>query len=247
MARLRLIRVPQLLVAASVLSTLPWSCVYGESMNHAIDVVLVLLVLTNLRLLGIQPPDGLHPTVAAQGVLLGIFPLLVQAGRPVGPPGLSVAGQHGAQGRGLAVAAAPGGPRGQRPQRDRADRRLHNVALLGLGLLGLALRLAGRLPLPGEGLRSSRAGGPVHDDGRAVRDRRRNKAAMQVLGYLAMENGIYAFGMAFAVEEPLLVELGVLLDVFVAVFVMGITIYHISREFDHIDTDQLSDLEGLAA
>jgi hydrogenase-4 component E len=57
-----------------------------------------------------------------------------------------------------------------------------------------------------------------------------------------MENGIYAFGMAFAIQEPLLVEMGVLLDVFVAVFVMGITIYHISRQFDHIDTDRLSAL-----
>jgi len=32
------------------------------------------------------------------------------------------------------------------------------------------------------------------------------------------------------------------LDVFVAVFVMGITIFHISREFDHIDTAELSQL-----
>ena len=38
-------------------------------------------------------------------------------------------------------------------------------------------------------------------------------------------------------------EMGVLLDVFVAVFVMGITIFHISREFDHIDTDGLSALK----
>jgi hydrogenase-4 component E len=49
--------------------------------------------------------------------------------------------------------------------------------------------------------------------------------------------------LAFAVEEPLLVEMGVLLDVFVAVFVMGIAIHHISREFDHIDTDRLSALK----
>ena len=40
-------------------------------------------------------------------------------------------------------------------------------------------------------------------------------------------------------------EMGILLDVFVAVFVMGITIYHINREFDHIDTDRLDDAEGL--
>jgi len=70
----------------------------------------------------------------------------------------------------------------------------------------------------------------------------RKNALTQVAGYLVMENGVYAFGAALAVEEPLLVEMGVLLDVFVAVFVMGITIYQISREFDHIDTDRLSEL-----
>ena len=70
----------------------------------------------------------------------------------------------------------------------------------------------------------------------------RRKALTQVIGYLAMENGVYVFGAALAVEEPLLVEMGVLLDVFVAVFVMGITIHQISREFNHIDTDRLSEL-----
>ena len=34
-----------------------------------------------------------------------------------------------------------------------------------------------------------------------------------------------------------------LLDVFVAVFVMGIAIFHINREFDHIDTDRLAALK----
>jgi len=71
----------------------------------------------------------------------------------------------------------------------------------------------------------------------------RKNALTQVAGYLVMENGVYAFGAALAVEEPLLVEMGVLLDVFVAVFVMGITVYQISREFDHIDTDRLSELK----
>ena len=42
----------------------------------------------------------------------------------------------------------------------------------------------------------------------------------------------------------MLVELGVLLDAFVAVFVMCIATYHISREFDHIDVDQLDTLKG---
>ena len=66
---------------------------------------------------------------------------------------------------------------------------------------------------------------------------------MQVIGYLTLENGIFTFGWALAIEEPLLVEMGILLDVLVAVFVMGITIHHLNREFDSIGTDELSALK----
>jgi len=66
---------------------------------------------------------------------------------------------------------------------------------------------------------------------------------MQVVGYLVLENGSYIFGVALAQDEPFLVEMGVLLDIFVAVFAMGIAIFHINREFDHIDVDQLTSLK----
>jgi hydrogenase-4 component E len=72
----------------------------------------------------------------------------------------------------------------------------------------------------------------------------RKNALNQCLGYIIMENGIYTFGIVSVVEIPLLVELGILLDVFVAVFVMGIAIYHINREFDHLDSDRLNVLKG---
>lgn len=75
----------------------------------------------------------------------------------------------------------------------------------------------------------------------------RAKAITQVLGYLVLENGIYVFGMALLVEQPFLVELAILLDIFVAVFVMGIAIFHISREFDHMDTQLLSQLKDWTA
>jgi hydrogenase-4 component E len=71
----------------------------------------------------------------------------------------------------------------------------------------------------------------------------RKRAVSQVLGFLVLENGIYTFGVGVVVRTPYLVEVGVLLDVFVAVFVMGITIFHINREFDHINTDRLSTLK----
>ncbi len=72
----------------------------------------------------------------------------------------------------------------------------------------------------------------------------RRKALMQVIGYLVLENGIFVFGFITAVRTPVLVELGVLLDAFVAVFVMGIAIFHINREFGSMDVDQLTALKG---
>jgi hydrogenase-4 component E len=70
---------------------------------------------------------------------------------------------------------------------------------------------------------------------------------MQVLGYLVMENGIYTFGVGLVQGTPMLVELAILLDVFVGVFVMGIAIFHISRAFDHIDTERLRALRDWTA
>jgi hydrogenase-4 component E len=72
----------------------------------------------------------------------------------------------------------------------------------------------------------------------------RRSALMQVIGYLMLENGIFVFAVITVVETPLLVELGVLLDAFVAVFVMGIAIFHINREFGSMDVDQLNALKG---
>ena len=69
----------------------------------------------------------------------------------------------------------------------------------------------------------------------------RRKAITQVLGYLIFENGIFVFGMLLAEAMPLMVEAGVLLDMLVAIFVMGIVMNHISREFSSsVDTDHLN-------
>jgi hydrogenase-4 component E len=72
----------------------------------------------------------------------------------------------------------------------------------------------------------------------------RKKALMQVVGYLVLENGIFLFGLITVEGTPLLVELGVLLDAFVGVFVMGIAIFHINREFGSMDVDRLTALRG---
>jgi hydrogenase-4 component E len=70
----------------------------------------------------------------------------------------------------------------------------------------------------------------------------RTKAISQVCGYLIMENGIYLFGMLLIGTTPLAVEAGILLDLTVAVFVIGIIVDRIQREFDTLDTRKLSEL-----
>ena len=213
-------------------------------MTSWLDFILVLLILTNLHMLGSSRINACIRSVAMQALLLGAISLLAQRG-DVGLRVLILA----AVSMGITAVLLPWLLR-------RAVREVgvHTEVeplvgfttslLLGLGLLGAALHIAGRLPLPdknGTTFLVPVAFFTIMVGLLLIVSRR--KAVMQSLGYLAMENGIYAFGLAFAVEEPLLVEMGVLLDVFVAVFVMGIAIHHISREFDHIDTDRLSALK----
>jgi hydrogenase-4 component E len=71
----------------------------------------------------------------------------------------------------------------------------------------------------------------------------RRTALAQTAGYLVLENGLAALGMSLLRGQPLVIELGVLLDLFAAVFVMGIAVYHINREFDHVDADKLTILK----
>ena len=67
----------------------------------------------------------------------------------------------------------------------------------------------------------------------------RKKAITQAIGFLTFENGVALFGTGMMLECGLAVELGILLDVFVLVFVMGIAVMRINRAFEHIDSDKL--------
>ena len=118
--------------------------------------------------------------------------------------------------------------------------------IIGTALTVISFWLGTRLPMPsslaGLNLVLPAAIGAVLTGLFLIISRR--KAVTQAIGYLVMENGIAAFGLAVVSEIPLLIELGILLDAFVAIFVMAIMIYHISREFEHIDADRLSMLKG---
>ena len=70
----------------------------------------------------------------------------------------------------------------------------------------------------------------------------RRKAITQAIGFLSFENGISLFGTGRMLDFGVAIELGILLDVLVLVFVMGIAVMRIKREFQHIDSHKLHNL-----
>jgi hydrogenase-4 component E len=213
-------------------------------MPAALDILSVLLILANLRLLGSSRLAACIRAVALQAVILGAAALVANRGnldvRVVTIALASIVIKAGALPWLLRRAIRESGAVNEvEPIIGYTASLLSGVGLLGVCLL-IGSRLSAHVPA-GSGLFLTVALFTTATGLLVIVSRR--KAVTQVLGYLAMENGIYAFGMAFVVQEPLLVEMGVLLDVFVGVFVMGIAIYNISREFDHIDTDRLTALK----
>jgi hydrogenase-4 component E len=71
----------------------------------------------------------------------------------------------------------------------------------------------------------------------------RKKLIVHVAGFLIMENGIFLFSTAVATELPMMIELGVLLDVFVVVFLMGIALNRISDTFKGFEVTHLGRLK----
>ena len=214
-------------------------------MSLPLDTILVMLILTAFLLLGSSRLGACIRIGALQGVMVGLLPLAVSG------PDVTL--------RVAALGAAIVGLKGfvfprllSRALRE-SDTSREVQPLVGysgslfVGVLALlaSFWLDSRLRLPVQA--ASNLVVPVAFSvmitGLFLIVARRT-AVNQVIGYLALENGIYVFGLAIVRDIPLLIELGVLLDVFVAVFVMGIAINRINREFDHMDADRLNTLRG---
>ena len=70
----------------------------------------------------------------------------------------------------------------------------------------------------------------------------RKTAVCQVVGFLTMESGIYLVALTLAQGMPLIVEMGILLDVLVGVMIAGLITFRIQKSFEHIDVTRLTDL-----
>jgi hydrogenase-4 component E len=71
----------------------------------------------------------------------------------------------------------------------------------------------------------------------------RKKIITHVMGYLMIENGVFVLSLAVGNEMPALVNLGIMLDVFASVLILGIFLNKIGDVFKNVDVDQLSNLK----
>jgi hydrogenase-4 component E len=213
-------------------------------MARAADLVFILVVVIDLFLLAASRLGASIRTVAIQGALLGALPLLLHGeGESLTHAVVLAVGALAIKGLFIPWLMF-------RAIREASIRRemepiLGFVASMVLGGIGIALAFAfaGGLPLPvGEAhpylvptaLSTVWAGLLLFVS--------RKKAVSQVLGFLVLENGVFVFGLLLSGFMPIMVEAGVLLDLFAAVFVMGIVMFHINREFSSLDTEKLSAL-----
>lgn len=71
----------------------------------------------------------------------------------------------------------------------------------------------------------------------------RKKIITHVIGFIVLENGIFLLSMAFLKEMPMFISIGMILDIFIAVFVFGLFMNKINTEFDKHDIDTLTTLK----
>lgn len=211
-------------------------------MNSLADQLLVLVMLINFITLGSSRMGFSIRAVAVQGIILGLLPGIVH---PFSwhvvmiSGGLIVA-------KGVVIPWMLTGAIHKVSIKREVEPFIGFVATLLLGAVftALAFIFAEKLPLAPEhqGLLFVPASIATLLTGFLILTTRR-KAISQVIGYLILENGIFIFGLLLTTAMPVLVEAGALLDLLVGIFVMGIIINHISREFSSIDTMRLTALK----
>ena len=67
---------------------------------------------------------------------------------------------------------------------------------------------------------------------------------MQIVGLFVMENGIFLAGIGTTIGMPLVIELGIFMDIMVGVLIMGVLVFRINKSFDIIDRKNLRNLRG---
>lgn len=71
----------------------------------------------------------------------------------------------------------------------------------------------------------------------------RKKVITHVIGYVMLENGIFMLALSMAAEMPMIVNMGVLMDLFAAVFLLGLLVSRIKSTFSQLEIDGLTNLK----
>ena len=212
-------------------------------MTEVFDLLLILAVALNFVFLGVSRTRAVINAVAAQGALIGTFPLFVHP--EIGLRGILLGAVTIAL-KGRIIPSFLIHAMREADIQHEVEPVVGFIPSLLLGAVGTALAIAfsNTLPLTDEHshLLLVPASFSTVWTGFLLLTTRR-QAIMQVLGYLVLENGIYLFGLLLLEAMPFLVEMGVLLDVFTGVFVMAIIVHHINVEFDSISTAHLRNLK----
>ena len=208
-----------------------------------LDPFLILILAINFVALGVSRIRAVINVVAFQGVLLGVFPLFVHP--EIGLRGVVlIAVTIALKGFGIPWYLLRAMRAAEIQHEDKPVISYMASLLLGALGTGLAMEFSSTLPLRGEDVHLLLVPTSLATVWTGfLMLTTRHKAIMQVLGYLLLENGIFVFGLLLLEAMPLLVELGVLLDLFTGVFVMVIIIHHLNREFSSISTEHLSALK----
>ncbi|MEW6427194.1 MAG: hydrogenase [Thermodesulfobacteriota bacterium] len=207
-------------------------------MDDLTSAILIGVILLNLFILGSSRLAACIRVTAVQGAMLSLLPPLVH---PISLHTLLLAGGALAI-KGFLIPWLLFRAIRQVRIRREIEPRIGYLTTLMIGALTTAgaFIFADRLPLQPEHLHSLFIPAALSTLATGfLMLITRVKAITQVLGYLIFENGIFAFGVLLAKAMPLMVEAGVLLDMLVAIFVMGIVMNHINREFSSIDTENL--------
>lgn len=72
----------------------------------------------------------------------------------------------------------------------------------------------------------------------------RKKAIGQIVGFLAIENGLFLTALVSTNGMPLIVDIGIFIDLITAVLIMGILVLKINEKFESIDINILKNLRG---
>jgi len=211
-------------------------------MNNIFDGILVMILALNLLALGSRSILSVIRIIAFQGFLLGFLPLVMHTGIVIPQIVASIAA-IAIKGSLIPIVMI------RAMENARIKREVEPLVgfvpsiILGAIVTGCVFLLCNQLLAGGRGFERMIIPSSITTVLVGfILLITRYKAITQVMGYLVLENGIYIFSLLLLEAIPVVVEMGMLLDLLVSVFIISIITNHINTAFSSLDTRQLTSL-----